>query len=252
VLGKDPNHARANGWLAYTYVTGIIDGWDFSTVTGAPPAQYALGQSLLHANSAVASDPDDFDNYWAKAFVLLHTNDPDGAKANFDNARAENISRNHHLLIENADERVFAGDPDKALRLIVGAVAGMKSSQQKQDWHRWVHAWALYFKARKDGTPELYITALVELGKLAQKPGKYSKAPSEILLTLAALHGQMCLNNLGPDPVNEEKLAKKSLDAYGAERGNIPTIQEIKVTNPFQDPDDLTHWLAGLKVAGVN
>jgi hypothetical protein len=252
VLGKDPNHARANGWLAYTYVTGIIDGWDFSTVTGAPPAQYALGQSLLHANSAVASDPDDFDNYWAKAFVLLHTNDPKGAKENFDTARAEDTSRNHHLLIENADERVFAGDPDKALRLIEGAVAAMKPGKKKHDWHRWVHAWALYFKARKDGTPDLYKTALDELGKLAEKPKNGSKSPPEILLTQAALHGKMCLNNLGPDPANEEVLAKASLIDYETERGKIPTVQEIIDTNPFQDPDDLAHWLAGLKVAGVN
>lgn len=240
LIDADANHARAHGWLSYTYVTGIIDDWKFPKGDDIPAPEYALVEARTLADEAVRLDPEDFDTHWAKAFVSLHSGDHAGAKKHFGTARKLNHG-NRELLVENADERVYAGECDKAIELIERAWA-------IPDWHHWVYAWALYFKARKDNDPTQLDKAMDHLdGKISGKPGK-DNTPAEIHLLRAAIHGQRSL--LGTS--GEKAKAVNERDTYEKLKKKTLSIQNLKDTNPFQKNDDLEYWLNGLKEAGVS
>lgn len=237
-IGLDDRFARAHGWLAYTYVTGHIDAWKFPPADARLPTAQLLKNARKLADRAVKLAPNDYDTLWAKGFVRLHTGDAKVAEAHFDKARALNYG-NRELLAENADERVYAGHPDKAIELIMRARA-------IPDWQRWVLAWAYYFKARKE--PVFYDLALQELQQLTGQPGQ-GRTPAEIHMLLAAIHGQKSRMKKNAYAKDNRDQASKHRKSYEKLR-KVRKLKEIEATNPFRRNTDRRHWLAGLKAAG--
>ena len=234
----DDRFARAYGWLAYTFVTGHIDDWKFPKPEANLTAAQRLNNARELADRAVKLAPKDYDTLWAKGFVRLHTGDARAAEASFDSARALNYG-NRELLVENADERVYAGHPDKAIELVMRARA-------IPDWQRWVLAWAYYSKARKE--PVFYDLALQELQQLTEPPGQ-ARTPAEILMLLAAIYGQksrLPKNPRGPDDRDRAHQHRRAYEKLRKKR----TLRDIDATNPFRRNGDRQHWLGGLRAAG--
>ena len=235
----DDRFARAYGWLAYTYVTGHIDDWKFPKVKGGMAAAQRLQEARMLADKAVRLAPNDYDTLWAKGFVRLHTGDARVAEMQFNKARELNYG-NRELLAENADERVYAGHPDKAIELIMRARA-------IPDWQRWVLAWAYYFKARKD--PIFYDMALAELQQVTERPGQ-GRTPGEILILLAAIHGQKSRLPKNPKSGDDDRRAKAYCKEFRKLRNSARTRQDFDQANPFRRAKDRQHWQDGLKAAG--
>ena len=235
----DDRFARAYGWLAYTYVTGHIDDWKFPKAKAGMTAAQRLKEARKLADRAVKLAPNDYDTLWAKGFVRLHTGDAKVAENHFNKARALNYG-NRELLAENADERVYAGHPDKAIELVMRARA-------IPDWQRWVLAWAYYFKARKD--PIFYDMAVEELHQITGQPGQ-GRTPGEILILLAAIHGQKSRLAKNPQAGADHKRAQNYRKAFRKLRKSKRTRRDFDKTNPFRRATDRQHWQNGLKAAG--
>jgi len=236
---RDRNFARAYGWLAYCGITGLIDEWTLPKSLGGSVEKDIKAIARKLSKRAVSLDACDFDTHWARGFVLLHTGDPAGAAKHFDTARRLNYD-NRELLTENADERVYAGDPDKAIDLVMRA-------RSIPDWARWVLAWAYYFKASSD--PKIYSDALAELKLLKDEPGS-GKAPAEILILRSAILAQKAKTLKGRAATIASNKAKKDKDDYKTITGKTRSLQDLKDTNPFADARDKKHWLDGLTAAG--
>ncbi len=235
----DGRFARAYGWLAYTYITGHLDDWKFPKSEAGLTVAQRLKKARELADQAVKLAPNDYDTLWAKGFVRLHTGDARVAEAHFNKARALNYG-NRELLAENADERVYAGHPDKAIELIMRARA-------IPDWQRWVLAWAYYFKARKE--PIFYDLAVQELQQLTDQPGQ-GRTPGEILILLAAIYGQKSRLPKNPRAGDDGKRAQEYRKAFRKLRNSTRTRQDFDKTNPFRRTTDRQHWQNGLKTAG--
>jgi len=231
--------ARARGWLAYCAITGLIDDWKLPKSLGGSVEKDIKAKARKLSKRAVELDPCDFDTHWARGFVLLHTGDPAGAAKHFDTARRLNYD-NRELLTENADERVYAGDPDKAIDLIMRA-------RSIPDWQCWVLAWAYYFKASSD--PKFYNDALAELKQLKDQPGS-GKAPAEILILLSAIHAQKATLSSGRAATIANNKANDHRKNYQKITGKNRPLKELENTNPFADARDKKHWLDGLTAAG--
>jgi tetratricopeptide (TPR) repeat protein len=231
--------ARARGWLAYCAITGLIDDWKLPKSLGGSVEKDIKAKARKASKRAVELDPCDFDTHWARGFVLLHTGDPAGAAKHFDTARRLNYD-NRELLAENADERVYAGDPDKAIDLIMRA-------RSIPDWQRWVLAWAYYFKAGSD--PKFYSDALAELKRLKDQPGS-GKAPAEILILRSAILAQNAKILKGRAATIANNKAKKDKDDYKTITGKTRSLRDLEDTNPFANAGDKKHWLDGLTAAG--
>ena len=237
-LSIDPDFARASGWLAYTYVTGVIDGWDFSKLSNSPTKQDAITEAVKLADKAVAVDVGDYDNHWAKGFVLLHSGNPTGSKSSFDTALTKyrmKKKKNPHLFIEAADERIYAGDHAGAYVLLLEGEGHVPPGQLKKDWHLWVRAWVQYFRAQTDSG--LYADALADLQNLRHEPGDPNgKAPGEIYLLRAALYRK----------TGKISDANADVQAYQKLHNVKVTSTSLADTNPFQKDDDLKHWVSGV------
>lgn len=237
-MKADKDFARAYGWLAYSYAISVVDHWDLPKPQKGWKAPQVLKEAKNLSDHAVSLDPSDYDNYWARGYVHLHSKMPKEAEADFNWARRINVG-NRDLLVESADERVFAGDPDKAIALI-------KRALKVPDWYRWTLAWSYYFKARTD--PLYYNLALEELEKLREEPGQ-GKSPAEICIILAAIFAQKA--QLEKDPKERARLQKlaegkrKMFERWRKKR----TIEQFKRTNPFQRKEDRDHLVKGLKLA---
>ena len=230
--------ARGYGWLAYCYAISVVDGWKLPKSEKSLKPEEAMKKAEEYADKAIALDDSDYDNYWARAYVRLHSGDQAGAAADFKQARHLNFG-NRDLLVENADERVYAGDHDRAIEFI-------KRACRVPDWHRWTLAWAYYFKGRTD--PVYYDFALSEIEQLCDQPGE-GKSPGEALIVVAATYAQKA--HLTSDKTKRAELqarAEKACKAFCKLRKNW-TQKNFKKRNPFQSKEDREHLYDGLKKA---
>jgi tetratricopeptide (TPR) repeat protein len=235
----NPKFARAHGWLGYCCITALIDEWDLKKSMGLSKPKKIKAKAGDLTKEALRLDSCDFDTHWARGFVLLHSGDPAGAERHFDTARRLNYD-NRELLTENADERVYASDPDKAIEFI-------ERARSIPDWQRWVLAWAYYFKAQGDSN--YYNKALAELGKMKDPPGG-GKAPAEILILRAAINAQKATLLSGRAATIASNRAKKDKDDYEKMTGKKRSLKDLEDTNPLANAGDQTHWCNGLKGAG--
>ncbi len=230
--------ARGYGWKAYSYAISVVDGWKLPRSEGSMKPDQVMKKAVELADHAVSLDDTDYDNYWARAYVRLHSGDQSGAAADFDRARQLNFG-NRDLLVENADERVYAGDHDRAIEFVERALA-------VPDWHRWTLAWAYYFKGRTD--PVYYDFALRQIEQLCEQPGG-GRCPAETLIVVAATYAQKA--HLATSKSKRDDLqarAEKACKAFCKFRRSW-TQKNFKKCNPFQRKEDRDHLYDGLKKA---
>ncbi len=234
----DASFARSHGWLGYSYAISVVDGWKLPKPDHSLKPAQILDKALQLAEKAVELDPGDYDTFWARGYVRLHRKEAAKAQSDFETARRLNVS-NRDLLVENADERVYAGDPDKAVELIMRAL-------RVPDWYRWTLGWAYYFKARTD--PVYYDLAIRELEQICEQPGE-GKCPAEVLVIMAAIYAQKA--HIAQDQAEKKRLQKLAEDKRKAFRKlrETGTLRHFEQTNPFKRAEDRKHLIEGLKRA---
>lgn len=232
-LEIDPDYTRAKGWLAYCYVSAARDGWAYDD--SHPEREWdkkrLLDEAETLAKEAVARDPTDYDTHWALAYFLLHSGQVGKAVTEFQEALE--LSRDEfplNLRAEMADALVLAGDSALAIERV-------SQARKIPDWHRWVLAWAYYFRARND--PAFYDLALEELRRMFHRPDE-EKYVFETDLLAAAIHAQK-----GADPQ-----ARMALTMF-LNRKPGWTIKDELERQPFENDDDRRHWEDGLRKAGL-
>ena len=236
----DDRFARAYGWLAYTHITGHLDDWKFPKLEAGLSVAQRLKKAQQLADQAVKLAPNDYDTLWAKGFVRLHSGDARVAEIQFNKARALNYG-NRELLAENADERVYAGHPDKAIELIMRARA-------IPDWQRWVLAWAYYFKARLD--PVYYDHALDHIRAMHWQPGE-PLYMYDVQLLKAIIHARLI--EIEPDCKSEQETLRLIAKAYFQD-GCAKYRPKISAWgrddedrwHKFARDEDRDHWLEGV------
>ncbi|MCH8150043.1 MAG: hypothetical protein IH987_19030 [Planctomycetes bacterium] len=225
-IALDGNFARAFSRLSYLYVTGVIDGWNFEP--GWTDNKKLLEAQKL-AKKAVKLDRYDYDTHWALAFVYL--NRGNGQTAIQEYRKALKLDDNNmNLLAEMADALVYVGKRDEAIRKLMQA-------RRIFDWHRWVLAWAYYFKGRKDKL--YYDFAHDELRRMVVPP-HHDRYPAEIMLLSAAVHVRM--NKIGQ--------AKEVMDMFKLKKPDW-TVEKERKRGPALNRADEKHWLDALRTAGL-
>ncbi|MCZ6861784.1 MAG: hypothetical protein O7I42_16165 [Alphaproteobacteria bacterium] len=231
-IGLDDEFGRAYSRKSYLYVTGVIDGWNFEP---GKTDEWKLREALTLAKKAVKLAPNDYDTHWALAFA--HLNREDGkqdATREYKEALVRNDG-NRNLLAEMADALVYAGKTDDAIEMLMRA-------RRIPDWHRWVLAWAYYFKGKKD--KQYYGLARDELHKMVT-PRDDPRFSSEIMLLSAALY------------VRTNKLARAKEEIQWLQQrrkkvGLTPwTIEKERKRGSAIGKMNETHWLGALSDAGL-
>ena len=245
-LEADPDYPRAKGWLAYAYATGANDVW-LKKSKHKTEAKWTRARALKVAEGlarqAVDADAGDYDNHWALAYVQLNKKDFDGARDSYERALDLN-DNNMNLLAEMADGLVHMGRPDEAIEKIFRA-------RRVWDWHRWVLAWAYYFKGRTDAV--YYDLALAEIRQMYLKPGEAGYTP-EVLLLTAALHAQKGAAHAKARQARwaaaEKRRARAALKEF---KRHWPkwTSKDARSAMVFAEAADQRHWMDGVKRAGL-
>ena len=225
-ISLDGKFPRAFSRLSYLYVTGVIDGWDFEPGWSD---HKKLVEAQRLAKNAVSLDRYDYDTHWALAFVYLNRQNGKAAIPEYRKAVDLNDS-NMNLLAEMADALVYVGKPDEAIQKLIQA-------RRIFDWHRWVLAWAYYFKGRKDKL--YYGYAHDELRRMVIPPHD-QRYPAEIMLLSAAVYVRM----------NKIVQAKKEMKMFLSRTPDWTVAKEKKRASALNSADT-KHWLDALSKAGL-
>ena len=261
----DPDYARPKGWLAYTYVLSLQEGWTFDGAQHPEEADWSKDPAVLGqkaealAQAAKAVDDTDYDLWWALAVVQLHTKSPSQAIATYETALELNKDENNpHLLVEMADALLLAGQHDRALSLC-------RKARRVRDWHRHQMAFCYYVKARKSPKPSdpneaptipiFYDLCLEELRCLYWVPDEEDYVSTTQLLAAAA-HAQKAkaLEREGKtkECEKEQACAERALSVFKTRPEFAGfTLAQACARTPFEDPDDMAHWEEGCRLAGL-
>lgn len=223
----DPNFARAKGGLAYTYVTGILDGFH-----QPEPDAAVLAKSESLAARAVALDRDDYANHWDLAFIFMNTGRPEAGLVEYEVAldlfdnRTDMLDRKPGLLLDVGEAYVYAGRIDEGIALIERAVF------QVPDWYRWHLAFAYYCGGR-------YKDAIGQVESMYRQPGD-PRYIVEAQLYVAASHA--CLGN--------DTAAAAAREFVEREKGPGWSLGEKLKRFKFVRDADKKHWMEGMRKAG--
>ncbi len=219
----DPDYARAWGWLGYTEMNRVLEGW-------AEPA--AAVEAEAFAKRAVALSPDDHDTHWALGFVYSATGRPGRGLAEFEESRRINPN-DANMLVEMAETLTQLGRHAEALAQIRNAFA---LNPYAPPWYRWMLGWALHHARDYQGSID-------ELERIL--------APNnEVRLILAANHARLAATQDGAAAERHRTAAEQYRADFIARRPDW-TVEKERRTNHFEVPADSEHWLEGLRLAGV-
>jgi adenylate cyclase len=209
----DPDFARAWGWLAYSQVTSWTEGWSGREV---------LDIAKKNATHAITLEPEDYDNYWALAYVYQAKGELDKALSAY--VSALELNRNDpDMLVEMAETLCCVGQQEEALKQIERA---MLMNPRFPEWYRWMFGWVLYHLrdyARSNETLENIL-----------------RPNNEVRLILAANYAQ--LGNV--------KQAEAVLSRFRHERPDW-TVEHERQTLSYRHDEDYEHWLDGVRKAGL-
>ena len=209
----DPGLARAWGYLAYTTMRGVAQGWI---------AADAGETALALARKAVQLDPFDYYNHWDLAFVLWNLRRTDQAISEY--RRAVSLNANDaDLLAELAETLAYWGEPLEAIRELRRA---KEINPYYPDWYRWNLGWALY-SARQ------YEESLLEFQQM-------SELPNHVRLIMAANYVQLGKSAEATRAVSE---------VLQHEPGY--TLAKLKMRTVFKRAEDEQHWLEAVRTAGL-
>lgn len=224
----DQTYARAWGWQAYTLVQKWLSGWEDEGV---------LQTAEKMARTAVKLGPDDHDTHWALASVLSNSGKFDKARVEYQKALEIN-SNDADLHAEMSELLCYMGKHHEAIGQVRYA---MHLNPHFPDWYRSILGWVFYF-ARE------YDEGIAEIGKMV--------SPSdEEFLILAVNHARRAeaLEGEGNHKAAEkdQRQARKNIDRFLRKRPDW-TIEKQRGLTRFLDGEDLTHWLDGLRLAGLS
>ena len=216
----DPSYGRPHGWLAYVYVLQWKHGWSDS---GLLPVAEEM------ARKAVALDPSDHDTHWALASVSSNLGKFDQALVEYE--RALEINGNDaDLHAEMADLLSYTGKHREAIGQIKFA---MRINPHFPEWYRWTLGWCYYHIGE-------YAEAVAELGKLVS-------FSDDALLILAASHARLAS---GGESDIHLSLARGFIARF-KERRPAWTLSDQRKVTYFLNPEDRSHWIEGLRLAGL-
>ncbi len=214
VIRLDPNFARAYGWLGYTHLQDIQEGWTDNVEKSA-----ALALAL--ATKGVDLDPDDYYTHWNLASIYAGRKDMERALKEYNRALALN-SNDADLLAEMADLFSYKGEPDRAIEQIERA----KSLNPKYpDWYDWSLGFA-YFQKRQ------YADAVAALERMPDPP-------NTAYLLLAAIKAKLGT----PTPLEQIMAHLLSKDP----NWNPDHLDEF----PFVKAEDQQHYLDSFRALGI-
>ena len=153
----NPNLARAHGWLGYTYLVDIQEGWSSNPKLSAR-------QALDSAEEGIRLDKNDYYTHWNLASICagIHKILPDlhlleKAVDEYKIAIEKNPN-DPDVLIDKADMLSYNGDADEAIKLILEAI-----ELKIPDYYYWSLGFA-HFQKRQ------YAEAVAALEKMSDPP----------------------------------------------------------------------------------
>jgi len=219
----DPKYARAWGWLGYSRMNRVVEGW---------AAAEAAREAEDFARRAVMLSPDDHDTHWALGFVYSATGRPQRGLAEFEAARRLNPN-DANMLAEMAEVLTQLGRHEEAVAQVRHA---LKLNPYAPEWYRWMLGWALHH-ARD------YAASIAELERILEPN-------NEVRLILAANHARLA------EVADAERRSwhKREAECYCREfmlRRPDWTVEREQRTIHFELPGDWEHWLTSVQLAGV-
>jgi adenylate cyclase len=214
-VGLNPGFARAYGWLGYTHLEDIQEGWtDDVKKSGAAALDWAQKGAEL--------DSADYYTHWNLAAVLAGLKDMERARTEYEAALALN-GNDADLLADMADMLSYSGEPLRAIEQIERA---KQFNPKYPDWYDWSLGFA-YFQNRQ------YAEALASLEKM-------SDPPNNAYVLLAA-----CKAKLGKPVTPGEVIARvKAKDATWT--------PDHLARFPFVKAEDQQHYLESFKAIGID
>lgn len=209
----DPVFARAWGWLGYSHAVGWTEGWSDET---------ALETAKDCVEKAVTMEAEDYDNFWALAYVCQTRGNVDKALNAY--AQAFKLNRNDpDMLVEMAEALCCAGQHDEASLQIERAI---EINPRHPDWYLWTAGWVDYHK--KD-----YNVAVNKLQQIVSPN-------NEVRLIIAASYAQL----------GDDQSAQMFMRKFINQRPDW-TIEKEIATTTYRNHQDKEHWLQGIRKAGL-
>ena len=213
-IEADPQYSR--GYLG-------LARYEFRTLKWGEPSDRdaTLACAFDAALTATTLDANDAECHWALGLVYLWKKDPGKALASYERART--LCPNHaDLLSDYCDALTYLGRFEEAIA--VGKTA-LRLNPNQPDWYLWNVA-AGYYLSRN------YIEALSYLQRMAQ--------PGPAYRLIAATYGQLGLRE-------EARRAAAELLKVNPEF----SISRFAAQAPYTNPDDLAHYVIGLRLADL-
>ena len=210
----DSKFAQAYGWLGYTYLDEIQEGWAIDI-----DKNYALALQL--ASKGVELAPDDYYTHWNLASIYAGQKDMGRALEEYNKALSLN-SNDADMLADMADTLSYQGDAIKAIKQIEEAKV---LNPRYPDWYNWSLGFA-YFQNRQ------YTDAAATLEKMTDPP-------NTAYVLLAA-----CKAKIG-QPMPHEEIVQRLLS-----KDPQWTTEHLNQF-PFTKPEDQKHYLDSLQLAGI-
>ena len=183
-----------------------------------------MRSSPVHYDAAIMAttlDPSDAECHWVLGLIYLWKKDPGKALACYERART--LCPNHSdLLADLCDALTYLGRFEEAIE--VGKVA-LRLNPNQPDWYLWNVAAGYYLGGD-------YSEALRYLQQMAQ--------PGPAYRLIAATYSQ--LGRLAEARQAAEELLKINPEF---------SINRFAAQAPYSNPEDIAHYVAGLRLAGL-
>lgn len=250
-IGIDPNFARAQGWLAYSYLTVWVGRWTRPPELKAEPE--LLEAARYHARLAVHLDPFDYSLRWTLMNVCLFT-----AKRRDDPTALYREGRQQlawaDYLHKGESDPVYL--PERMMALcylgdygaIDEAIERARPAIPLQPWIRWSIASALYCLAAHEQESTLkkgrYEQALKEVEQVVCGV-PVSPYVVEAWLLKAMCHARLDHAGEAGDALN------RFADAFEATRPGQGrwTLSDEDTSVSFARGRDRRHWVEGMVLA---
>jgi adenylate cyclase len=217
-IEADPTSPFGYIGLTFVYVREHSTGW------GELDPEAALARAVESAEKAMELDPENYDVYYARAWVHVHAGEQDQAIARYKQAIALNPSASN-VIASSAEPLVYVGRVEEAIELLHRA---MRLDPNHPDWFYWTLAWAQWHVNECEA-------ALATIQSMA-------KTPNWARRTLATIY--VCL---GRQEEAEATIAKFLESAPGY------TVAKTrkKIEKRYDDPADMERLLDALRGAGL-
>jgi tetratricopeptide (TPR) repeat protein len=233
VTKMDGAFARAWGWRSYAEVRSVLRGW---------LPESAMKKAGEWARKAVKLDEHDYATHWDLAFWHLNMRQYDEALKSYERGihlydhETDLLDRKPGILAEAAEGFIHAGDPSRAIGLLVRAM-------KVPDWYRWNLGFA-YYQA------QLHDAALDMLQSMHAKPGDWSYVPDATLFIVIASYRKAEAALEAKDRSAHDRFmqqAKSQLDDFRKAHPDYKLEDCLAHRSRFQNKKDERYWFEPLQ-----